>query len=58
VVVMGPSGSGKTTLLNLLGGMTRPDSGTISNIVIPAGNGRATANGRQRAPEPESKEVS
>jgi ABC-2 type transport system ATP-binding protein len=36
----------------------RPDSGTISNIVIPNGNGRATANGRQRAPEPESKEVS
>jgi len=29
IVVTGPSGSGKTTLLNLIGGMTRPDSGKI-----------------------------
>ncbi|HUT52520.1 MAG TPA: ABC transporter ATP-binding protein [bacterium] len=29
VVITGPSGSGKTTLLNLIGGMTRPDAGTI-----------------------------
>lgn len=29
VVITGPSGSGKTTLLNLIGGMTRPDSGEI-----------------------------
>lgn len=29
IVITGPSGSGKTTLLNLVGGMTRPDSGSI-----------------------------
>jgi len=30
VFIQGPSGSGKTTLLNLLGGVARPESGTVS----------------------------
>ncbi len=30
VALMGPSGSGKTTLLNLIGGIDRPDGGSIT----------------------------
>ena len=30
IMIMGPSGSGKTTLLNLLGGIDKPQGGTIS----------------------------
>lgn len=30
VALMGPSGSGKTTLLNLIAGIDKPDSGTVS----------------------------
>ncbi len=30
VVVVGPSGAGKTTVLNILGGMDKPTSGTIT----------------------------
>ena len=29
LMITGPSGSGKTTLLNLIGGMTRPDTGEV-----------------------------
>ncbi len=30
IAITGASGSGKTTLLNLIGGMTRPDKGSVS----------------------------
>src|SRR3981081_1118690 len=45
VAVMGPSGSGKSTLLFLLGGLDRPDEGTVRVT----GVDWATLDGKQRA---------
>src|ERR1700716_2866375 len=45
VAVMGPSGSGKSTLLFLLGGLDRPDEGTVRV----AGVDRQSLQGRERA---------
>lgn len=45
VAIMGPSGSGKTTLLHLLGGLDRPDSGSVCIM----GLDWATLHGDERA---------
>jgi putative ABC transport system ATP-binding protein len=45
VAVMGPSGSGKTTLLHLLGGLDRPDEGSVRL----AGIDWETLSGNERA---------
>ncbi|KPK79597.1 MAG: ABC transporter ATP-binding protein, partial [Gemmatimonas sp. SM23_52] len=43
LVLMGPSGSGKTTLLNLVAGLDRPTTGTIS-----VGGAQVTAMSRRQ----------
>src|SRR5437016_8796652 len=48
VAIMGPSGSGKITLLYLLGGLDRPDGGTVRVM----GVDWQTLRGAERAPFP------
>jgi putative ABC transport system ATP-binding protein len=48
--IMGPSGSGKTTLLNLIGGLDKPTSGTVSvdDVDLTTLNGKELADYRLR----------
>jgi putative ABC transport system ATP-binding protein len=50
LALMGPSGSGKTTLLNLLGGLDRPTTGsvTVSGVDIASLGGVALAHWRSQ----------
>lgn len=45
IALMGPSGSGKSTILNVVGGLDRPDAGTIH-----AAGSEVTAMARSRLP--------
>ncbi len=49
LVLLGPSGSGKTTLLNLLAGIDRPDTGTVTVGNQDVGGTRASKLARWRA---------
>src|SRR5438445_11328728 len=46
--IMGPSGSGKSTLLNLVAGLDRPSSGSVTAAGSDLGPLSATAPGRSR----------
>jgi putative ABC transport system ATP-binding protein len=50
VLVVGPSGGGKSTLLNLIGGLDRPDSGTVrvAGVDVAASSQRALDTYRRR----------
>ncbi len=50
VAVMGPSGCGKSTLLHMIGGLLRPDSGsiTLDGLDVTAQSDRARARLRRR----------
>ena len=48
-VLLGPSGSGKSTLLNILGGLDRASSGTISFRGTASRTSSGVSRGRARA---------